>query len=261
METIQIGGLRTAYRVEGTGDPVLFIHGFPLSQRLWDHMVEPLAGRYTLIMPDLRGMGGSEPSEEVSMEAYADDLSGLLKAIGESRPVTVVGLSMGGYIAFEFFRRHRARTKALVLADTRASGDSPETAKTRMETAAKVMADGSSVVANAMAPKLFGKSAPESLVEEWRGIMSATSPQGVAAALRAMAVRPDSNKTLPEIDVPTLIIVGEEDAITPPAESREMHAKIRNAQIKLIPDAGHMTPVEKPQAFARILGEFLGILS
>ena len=257
MKTSTINDLRMAYRVEGNGEPVLFVHGFPLSSRLWEPMIEPLSPEHSLIMPDLRGMGGSGVTPTASMERYAADLAGVLDAIGEKRPVTLVGMSMGGYVAFEFFRRYRGKVKALVLVDTRAGNDTPEAAKGRRETAKKVLDEGSVVVANAMTPKLFGKAAPEPLVESWRGIMSATSPVGVAAALVAMADRPDSTTTLAKIDVPTLIIVGEEDAITPPAEARTMHAAVVGSKLEVIAGAGHMTPVEKPVEFARILGEFL----
>ncbi|MBK8271072.1 MAG: alpha/beta fold hydrolase [Planctomycetes bacterium] len=257
MSQITVNGIQTAYDVHGSGEPVLFIHGFPLSRRLWQHMVAPLAGRNTLIMPDLRGMGQSQATSDATMATYADDLAGLLDAIGQKMPVVVVGLSMGGYVAFEFFRRHRDRVRGLVFADTKAEADTPEAAKGRHETAAKVMAEGSKVVADAMTPKLFAKIAPDALVEEWRCIMSATPPMGVAAALKAMAVRPDSTRTLPEIRVPTLVIVGEEDVITPPASARTIHAGIATSQLKTIPDCGHMSPVEKPETIARMVGEFL----
>lgn len=257
MELKKVNGVELAYEQHGRGTPVLLVHGFPLSRELWRHMVVPLGERHRLIMPDLRGMGESAATADVTMATYADDLAGLLDAIGVSEPAVVVGLSMGGYVGFEFFRRHRDRVRGLVFADTKAEADTAEVAKTRLETAAKVMAEGSHVVADAMAPKLFAKSAASTLVERWRGIMSATKPMGVSAALKAMSTRADSTKTLPEIRVPTLVIVGEEDSITPPTNARTIHAGITGSQIKLIPDCGHMSPVEKPEQFARIAGEFL----
>ncbi len=258
MKTAKSNGINITYEVHGRGDPVLFIHGFPLSRELWRPMIEPMSDRFTLIMPDLRGMGDSEATCDASMADYSDDLAALLEVIGEKRPAAVVGLSMGGYVAFEFYRRHRDRVRALVLADTRAEADTPESAKTRLETAEKVMREGSGVVADAMAAKLFARSASPALVEEWRAIMTATKPMGVAAALKAMASRPDSTPTLKDIVVPTLIVVGEEDAITPPPLSRAMHAGIAGSRIRMIPECGHMPPVERPDAFSRAVGELLG---
>lgn len=258
MKTAMVSGLNVAYEVHGRGEPILFIHGFPLSRELWRPMVEPFADRFTLVMPDLRGMGDSEATPDATIADYSDDLAGLLDAIGERRPAAIIGLSMGGYVAFEFYRRHRDRVRAMVLADTRAEADTPEASKTRLETAEKVMRDGSGVVADAMAPKLFAKSASTVLVESWRRIMTATKPMGVAAALKAMASRPDSTPTLKEIAVPTLIVVGEEDAITPPPLARAMHAGIAGSRIRMIPECGHMPPVERPEAFARAVGELLG---
>src|SRR5690606_26598946 len=136
---------------------------------------------------------------------------------GQKKPAVVVGLSMGGYVAFEFFRRHGPKVRALVLADTKAEPDTADAAKGRHEMADKVLREGTHVVADAIALKLFAKGAPAALVEDWRGIMAAAKPMGVAAALKAMALRPDSVPTLALIKVPTLVIVGEEDSITPPA--------------------------------------------
>ncbi|MBX3393922.1 MAG: alpha/beta fold hydrolase [Phycisphaerae bacterium] len=257
MERMKVNGVELSFEHHGRGTPVLLVHGFPLSSALWQSVISPLAKRHWVIAPDLRGMGQSEATADASMETYADDLSGLLDGLGSKEPVALVGLSMGGYIAFEFFRRNRDRVRAMVLADTRAEADTPEAAKARLETAEKVLREGSGVVVDAMTPKLFAKSASKALVEQWRAIMLATKPMGVAAALRAMSARADSTNTLPEIRVPALVLVGEEDAITPPATARTMHAGIAGSQIKLIPDCGHMSPVEKPEQFARICGEFL----
>ena len=260
MRSTHVNGVKIAYELHGKGEPVLFVHGFPLSRRLWQHLVGPLQDRYTLIMPDFRGMGDSDATAAATMADYADDLAGLLDAIGENRRVVVVGLSMGGYIAFEFFRRHGERVRALVLADTKADADTPEAAKGRLETAEKVKAGGSAVVAEAMTPKLFAKSADKALIEEWRGVMAATKPEGVVAALSALASRPDSTGTLGQIRVPTLIVVGEEDGITPPASSKAMHDGILGSKLEIISGAGHMTPVEKPREFVAAMRSFLDSL-
>jgi pimeloyl-ACP methyl ester carboxylesterase len=253
----KINGVNLYYELQGGGVPVLFVHGFPLSGRLWAPTAERLGESARLIIPDLRGMGQSEVSDECSMTIYADDLAGLLDAVGETQPVVLVGLSMGGYVALEFFRRYRGRLRSLVLVDTRAEADSPEAARDREKTAERVLREGSQVVADVMVDKLFAPRAPSELRESWRGIMTATPPAGVAAALRAMRLRPDSTDTLGKIDVPTLIVVGEEDAITPPDCARQMHRAVGNAQLKIVPDSGHMTPVEQPDRFADILRKFI----
>lgn len=260
MPTIRANGIDLAYECHGTGSPVLFVHGFPLTGKLWAHVVEPLQASCKLIIPDLRGMGRSQPSIEASMAAYADDLAALLDAIGETRPAVVVGLSMGGYVIFEFYRRHRKRIRALVLADTRCEADTAEKARDRAAMAARVQEEGAVIVADAMLDALFGPAASLELRAAWRGIISSTDPTGVAAALGAMAARPDSTPTLAEIDVPTLIVVGEHDALTPPADARTMHEGIPGSRLAVIPDAGHMVPVEQPEAFSGMLRDFLAEL-
>ncbi len=257
MQKVKINGIDMAFERHGEGPAVLFIHGFPLSGRMWEQVVAPLSPRYELIIPDLRGMGGSEATPTATMRTYVDDLCALLDSLGISRPVVVVGLSMGGYLAFEFYRQRPERIRALVLADTRADPDTPERAKERRATAEKVLREGSGVVANAMIDKLFGRATPETVRKSWQALMSATKAEGVAAALAAMADRMDARPMLATITAPTLIVVGEEDQITTPAVAREMHQAIPGALLKIIPDAGHMAPVEQPQRFAAVLKEFL----
>lgn len=257
MPIAEVNGIKLAFEQHGEGEPLLFVHGFPLSGVLWEHVIEPLRGAYKLIIPDLRGMGSSEASESASMATYADDLAGLLDALGESRPAVLVGLSMGGYLTFEFYRRHRERVRGLVLADTRCEADAPEKARDRAAMAERVRADGGVVVADAMMDALFGPRASSELRETWREIISSTPPQGIIAALGAMADRTDSTATLAEIDVPTLVVVGEHDALTPPSAAQTIHEGIPGSRLEIIADAGHMVPVEQPVAFNRVLREFL----
>ena len=256
MQT-KIRGYELYYDVIGEGEPLLCIHGFPLSGVMWQPLCDSLGDRYQLIVPDLRGHGRSEASESVTMADFADDLASVLDAIGISKPVTVIGLSMGGYVAFEFYRRHGDRAGAMVLVDTQASKDDEERVRIRHETAEKVLQRGSGVVADGMIDKLFAPEAPEDLKSRWHEVMSATSPQGVAAALGAMAGRPDSFDTLRGMDVPTLIVVGEHDVITPIDCAREMHQASHSAQLEVVPRAGHMVPLEAPQAFAELVEAFL----
>lgn len=254
---IRVDGVELAVEVRGEGEPVLLVHGFPLSGRLWDATVDALCDRFRCIVPDLRGHGASQASEFASMARYADDLVELLDALGESRPAVVVGLSMGGYVTMELLRRHPDRVRALVLVDTRAAADAPEVAAGRRETAARVLREGTLVVADAMVDRLFASGSPETLRRQWRDIMAATPPTGAAAALRAMAERPDSTVTLAEHALPALVVVGEEDAITPPEEAHRMCRIMPDAQLRVVHGAGHMTPVESPDRFAALMREFL----
>ena len=257
MMKAKIGGVELHYEVTGDGEPVVFVHGFPLSGRLWDETARALSADYRCIVPDLRGHGESEASERADMARYAEDIAGLLETIGETRPATMVGLSMGGYVAFEFARRYPERLRALALVDTRAGPDSPEAARGRRESAARVLREGSGLVADDMAEKLFAAGADPGLRTQWREIMAATPPAGAAAAMRAMADRLDSFPTLASLDLPVLIVVGEEDAITPPAEARQMKKVCPRARLEIVPGAGHMTPVERPAELVAILRHFL----
>jgi pimeloyl-ACP methyl ester carboxylesterase len=251
------GGRTLHFELEGEGAPVVFLHGFPLSGQLWTETVQALRADHRCIVPDLRGHGKSEATPTADMGTYAEDVVALLDAVGESRPVAVVALSMGGYVAFEMVRRYPERVRALALVDTRAGPDSPEGARGRRQTAERVLREGSGFVADDMERKLFARDADPELRRRWRDIMASTPPVGVAAALLAMAERPDSIPTLEELGIPVLIVVGEEDAITPPEEARRMQRACPSATLEIVPGAGHMTPVERPEEFAGILRRFL----
>ena len=257
---VTVEGVELHYEVHGEGDPILLVHGFPLSGALWDGVVERLADRWRLIVPDLRGHGRSEASAETTMRRYADDLVAVLDAAGEKRPVVLVGLSMGGYVAFEFYRRHPERVRALVLANTRATRDAPEVLRGRHDSAERALREGSAAVSEGMVDRLFAPTTPPELRERWREIMAATPPAGVAAALRAMAERTDSRRLLKRVGVPVLVIVGSDDVITPANEARAMAEAAKWGRIRMISRAGHMTPVEQPGDFAAALEDFLRTL-
>ena len=245
----------------GSGLPILLVHGFPLEHSMWNSQIAHLSQHWRAIAPDLRGFGGSQPTPGmVSMEQMADDLNALLDSLDIKEPIVFCGLSMGGYIAFQFWRKYRSRLKALVLCDTRASADTAEAAESRLKTADHVLQAGTESLAEAMLPKLF---APEtfqkhpSMIAFERQKIHATAPEGVAGALKGMAERPDATSYLGEIDLPTLVIVGEHDAITSVEEMRTMAKAIRNAEFVVIPHAGHMTPVENSAAFNEAIEQFL----
>lgn len=258
---VLVGGVRLYYEVHGEGDPVLLIHGFPLSGRMWDGVVAALRDRCRLVVPDLRGHGRSAVTEQADMARYAEDLIAVLDAAGERGPVVVAGMSMGGYVALELCRRHSRRVRALALIDTRAAPDTPEVAQGRRETADRVLVEGSDIVATAMVDRLFAPEASPELRSEWLRRMQATTPMGVAAALRAMAERPDSRPTLTSLDLPVLVVVGEEDAITPPEEARRMAVSAQRGRFVAVSGGGHMAPVEQPREVADALRDFLDRLA
>lgn len=255
-----IDNVKLHYEVTGDGDPIVFIHGFPLSGAMWQPTAERLAG-WKCIIPDLRGHGHSEPSETVSIERFSDDIAALLDEIGETRPAVVCGLSMGGVIAFDMFRRHRDRTRALVLVDCRANAEDAAGRQRREQVAANVIQQGSGVLAEEMIHKLVAPDASGEFKKKWIDLMAATPALGVAAASRALANRPDSIPMLGRIDVPTLLVFGEQDPITPPDIGHEMNDAIPGSRMAIIQGAAHLPPVEQPDAFAGTLKKFLSQLA
>jgi YbgC/YbaW family acyl-CoA thioester hydrolase len=260
LQRLAVNGVSLAVEVRGDGPAVLFVHGYPFDHTIWTHQVAALEG-WCRIAPDLRGMGQSDaPDLGYSMETYAADLAELLDLLG-ARDVVVVGLSMGGYIAFEFLRRWRQRVRALVLMDTRAEADAPETRMSRDASASMAREQGAAAIAEAMLPKVLGSStlggAPAT-VERVRGMMAATPVAGIVGALGAMRDRPDSTPLLAELDgLPTLVLVGDEDEITPPAQARAMAEAIPGASLVVVRSAGHVPPVERPVETTDALLAFL----
>ena len=264
MKTRTVNGIELAVADEGSGPPLLLVHGFPLDHGMWNAQVEALSGQYRVIVPDLRGFGQSGVTEgKVTMEQFADDLAALLDALEVDEPVAFCGLSMGGYIGWAFWRNHRRRVRAMIMCDTRAAADTPEAAAGRLETADRVLREGPAPLVDAMLPKLLAEATLRSrphLVESLRRVMLSTDPEGIAAAGRGMAERPDATSMLPRIDCPCLVLVGRFDALSTPDEMRTIADVIPGARFAEIPGAGHMAPVENPDAFNTVMIEFLGAL-
>jgi 3-oxoadipate enol-lactonase len=264
LQRIMVHGVNLAVEVRGEGPAVLFIHGYPLDHTIWREQLDALDG-YHRIAPDLRGMGQSDaPDLGYGMGIYAADLAALLDAIGVDE-VILCGLSMGGYIAFEFLRNWRSRVRGLVLMDTRAEADSAEAARARDASAAVAREGGAAAVADAMLPKVLSSQTvarhPE-IVERVRRLMARTAVPGIVGALASMRDRPDSESLLPTLaGLPTLIIVGEADSLTPPENARAMAQAIPGARLVIIPDAGHLPPVEQPAGTTAVLQEFLRSLN
>jgi pimeloyl-ACP methyl ester carboxylesterase len=266
MQRVRLSTVELAYVDRGAAAPVLLIHGFPLDHTMWDAQIDALAQHNRVIAPDLRGFGQStlaagDAERGITMEQYADDLAELLDTLDDCRePVVVAGFSMGGYIAWQFIRKYPNRVRALVQCDTKAAADTDEARANRLKMAENVAAWGSARVAEMTGPRLLASRSFEmrrSVVEDVRRVIERSSPAAIAAAQRGMAARPDMTGFLPSIDVTTLIICGEEDALSPPKEMQSIAVAIPNARYVEIPDAGHMTTMENPNAVNAALREFL----
>lgn len=258
-----IDSLEIGYDDVGSGIPVLFVHAFPLNRTMWAPQVSALVERCRCIAADIRGFGDSSVAPPYSMEQFADDLAHLLDQLHVDK-VVLVGCSMGGYIAFAFWRRHKDRVRALVLADTRAGADSDETLARRRQLIENARVEGATAVANLQIASIVGKTTREKHPDTYDAVhrmMAQASVEGTVGALEAMMLRPDSTPLLPTIDVPVLIMVGEEDVPTPVKEARAMHERIPGSWLEVIAQAGHLSNMERPAAFNHVLTEFLVTLT
>ena len=260
MERVRSGDAEIVYEVIGQGSPVVLLHPFPANHELWMPAAKALTSRYQLILPDLRGHGDSETGEgPATMQKHAADVSRVLDEVGVGR-AAMAGISIGGYTLFELWRQNRARISALALFNTKAPQDTPEARKARLQTAEDVLQKGAEPFFESMVPKLMGKTTVETrpdLVAGALRLMRKMSPQDVAAVQRGMAERPDSTATLKTINVPTLIVTGNEDTITGIPEAETMRQNISGSQMKIIAKAGHYSIWEQPEEAGRILRQFL----
>ena len=259
MPRATVNGIDLAYRDSGgDGTPVVLLHGFPFRSSLWDPQFDALGDTYRLIAPDLRGFGDSAVPDSFSMEAFAEDVAGLLDHLGIEQAV-VGGLSMGGYITFEFLRRHPGRVRALILADTRPDPDSDEVKARRDAQIRQVAAKGGeSLVEPMMAALLAGGAQGASPASEaLRRVMEGQDDRSWIGGLEAMKARPDSTAELAAIEVPALVLVGEHDAIAPPDVARAMSERIPTSRLVVIEGAGHVANLEAPEAFTAALATFL----
>jgi 3-oxoadipate enol-lactonase len=264
MKQVRVGDAQLAVLDQGQGEPILFIHGFPLDHSMWQAQIEAFSKTHRVLAVDLRGFGQSTVTPgTVSMEQFADDLIGLLDALGISQPVVLCGLSMGGCICWPIIRKHPDRVRALIACDTRVAADTPEGADVRYKTAEKVLKEGPSVVAEGMIPKLFSEQTRtnnSTLVEATRSVILGNQPEGIAAGLRALATRPDVTSEALSFAKPTLGIVGEHDPISSPDEMRGWISKMPQAELVVAPGAGHMAPLENPGVVNPAIERFLARL-
>lgn len=250
-----------AHEALGAGPPVLFIHGFLLARALWTSAATAVARHHhRAVLPDLRGHGATPPIDACSIADHADDCADLLDHLGIGEPAVVVGLSMGGIIAMEFFARYHTRVRAIALVDCRLAPETAAGRPVREAMARTALESGSLAAGGSLLDLAFAPEAPAALRDQWRAILERQPPMGIAAGARALADRPDHMPTAARVDVPTLVVCGEQDAITPVDLMRGIAQAIPDSRFRTIPDAGHLTPIEQPALFHRILLEFLGSL-
>jgi pimeloyl-ACP methyl ester carboxylesterase len=264
MKTKVITGCEMEYDDVGQGRAVVLLHAFPLARTMWRPQVDALKDDYRVIVPDLRGFGGTSPFEKIiSIGLMADDVYALLEALRVDERVVLGGLSMGGYTALAFWRSYPTRVRALILADTRAEPDTDEGKANRDKMIEFAESHTPQEVIDQLLPKLLGEATraqrPE-VVEDVRHIASAQTIPAITGALRALRNRLDSRPALKEIVVPTLVMVGSEDTLTPPDVADTMAAAIKGAQKVVIEGAGHLSNLEQPEAFNEAVRSFVQAL-
>ena len=260
MQRVRSDDAEIVYQIAGNGPPVVLLHPFPVHHEFWNPIVPVLSSRYRLILPDLRGHGDSEIGEgPATMSKHARDLARVLDAAGEAK-AAFVGVSIGGYVLFEFWRQFRGRVNTLVLCDTKPQADAAEARANRLKSAADVLEQGTDSFVESMIPKVLGRttlSTRPDLLDGARRMMRKMSPEDVSLVQRGMAERPDSVADLKTINVPTLIVIGEEDILATPADGELMRQYISASQLKIIPKAGHYAPWEQPEAGGPLLRQFM----
>lgn len=263
----KINNFQMYYEEQGSRQPLLLIHGFPLNHKMWKPQISYLSAQVRVIAPDLRGHGSSEAvpppttrSQSYTMEMHADDCAALLDDLGITQPVFIAGLSMGGYIAFAFLRKYPERVAGLVLAATRAGADSPAARENRLKSIATAQETGVETLVNSMVPSLLSPATDNNqpgLPTRLAAIMAEISLDAMVGDQLGMLERPDSSPMLDQINVPTLLIHGADDRLIPLEDMRILQAKIPTSELQIIPDAGHMVNMEQPLQFNRAVSVFL----
>jgi len=259
---IRVNSIDLAYDDHGIGQPVIFLHAFPLNRSMWEGQVMALLNeqKFRLVALDWRGFGESDIDANVStLEMFADDVVGLMDALGMEQAV-LCGLSMGGYATFAFLRKYPQRVKALIFADTRPAADTDESKANREKLAQLADAEDIDAIADWQVPLLLAEHTRQYHAEvevRVRHMIDAATPLGIAAAARGMAQRADSTELLAHITCPTLVLVGEQDVLTPPDVAQTYASLISGAQFVVLPRAGHLSSLEQPEAFFEAIRNFL----
>ena len=259
---VKLNGITMNYTERGLpqGLPVVFIHGFPFSHSMWEPQMKALPNNIRAVTYDVRGHGESDVADSIyTIELFVDDLIALLDHLSIERAV-LCGLSMGGYIALRAFERHAERFKALILCNTRTEADTNEGKVKRSASIRTVKAEGVAAFADGFVKAVFAEKtfqANPSAVEMIRALIKRNSPLGICGTLIALAARTDTTAVLPSIRIPTLILVGAEDKLTPPSASESMRDRIAKSEMHVIPNAAHMSNLENPEEFNAHLIHFL----
>jgi pimeloyl-ACP methyl ester carboxylesterase len=259
-QQIKSGDAEIFYFVLGDGPPVILLHPFPVNHEFWLPIAQTLSARYRVILPDLRGHGDSGVGEgPATMAKHAADIARVMDDADVGR-APLIGVSIGGYALFEFWRRHRGRVAALGLCNTKAPADSAEARAARLQAADDAIARGTELFFESMIPRVLGKTTRETrpdLVGGALRMMRKMSAEDVAQVQRGMAERPDSVETLKTINVPTLIVTGDQDLQTGVNEAELMHRHLASGKLRVIPKAGHYSPWERPEEVKTLLRQFL----
>jgi pimeloyl-ACP methyl ester carboxylesterase len=264
---MQTGRGHMSWLEAGAGWPVILLHAFPLRAEMWRAQLEHVPPDWRFIAPDFRGFGGSRAvtlppeggSDGASVDDYAADIGDLMDCL-ELDDAVIAGLSMGGYVAFAMYRQAPARFNGLILADTRPQADTPAGREARTRMREQLARGGTAAVADEMLPKLLSPQAPienAELVRRVRGMIEGADVAGVDAAIGALMSRPDSTPDLTRISCATLVLVGEHDGITPAADAEAMQRAIPRSTMTVVPGAGHLSNLERPDTFTRVLADFL----
>lgn len=259
----KINGIMINYSDFGSSNdrpPIVLIHGFPFSSEMWTPQVEVLKDRFRVITHDIRGHGKSEVGDgQYTLEFFVDDLIGLLDHLAISKAV-LCGLSMGGYIALRTIERNPDRVSSLILCDTGPQADTNEVKLRRVASVKSVKTNGVDQYAESFLKAIFAPESFESkkdTIERIRTIIKSNSEIGICGTLIALAGRTDTTEALQSIKVPTLIIVGELDKVTPPKLSKIMDSKISNSEFHVLPNASHLGNLENAEEFNRVMVAFL----
>jgi 3-oxoadipate enol-lactonase len=260
MQSLRSDDAEIFYEIQGRGPAVVLLHPFPAHHEFWLPVIPALESRYRLILPDLRGHGESGIGQgPARMAKHAADIARVMDAVGVGKAAFIV-CSIGGYIVFEFLRRFRPRVSALALCNTRPQTDAPEARANRLKAAETILQQGTEQFLQGMIPKLLGATTISSrpdLVEGALRMMRKMSAEDISQVQRGMAERPDSVRDLEHINLPTLIVIGEEDTFSTAADGELMRKNIPGSRLNIIPKAGHYAPWERPEAVAPLLRQFL----
>jgi pimeloyl-ACP methyl ester carboxylesterase len=258
MPFARVNGTMLYYREAGEGRLAVFIHGFPLDHSVWLDQLSGLGHVRRCVAVDLRGFGRSDPVVEstLTMEVFADDIAALVEALGSDQ-ADIVGISMGGYVALALWELRPSLVRSLTLLDTRAVADSVEGKAARQALIDKLLDEGRAEVASELVPSLLAPNPPASVQARVRSMVEGTRYETMVAAIQGMRDRPDRSGLLPTISVPSLVGGGEQDLLTPASGVRAMARQIPGARTVIVPDAGHLPPIERPSSINEALIELL----